>query len=302
MGLALRRAGLLILALLIAISPAVAAGEFVIIAPPGVTPGVYRTVQQAAERCIPLYAGYLRTRLSGQIEIHIFPTRTAFVRGRQTIAGESPEEAQRAADYLGSAINHSVLINQATHEGSVPGELAGTTCHEILHVYQFDLVTEDGRESHEWMLEGYAYFMEKVALEHLGFETLVISRGRAIRMLKVRPFEIRTSAIGGIGGGLFRVATITAAGRLLPRLAEMTTPDQFNAVGAHLGLAFPHYLFLMMDFLHNATSHNAFVAYFRAFAPNAGAPWADDNFRAAFGMTVTDFQLRVDVYIATLLR
>jgi len=145
MGLALRRAGLLILALLIAISPAVAGGEFVIIAPPGVTPGVYRTVQQAAERCIPLYAGHLRTRLSGQIEIHIFPTRTAFVRGRQTIAGESPEDAQRAADYLGSAIGHSVLINQATHEGSVPGELAGTTCHEILHVYQFDLVTEDGR-------------------------------------------------------------------------------------------------------------------------------------------------------------
>lgn len=285
-----------------AVSPARAAGEFVIIAPAGVRPAVHRTVHQAAERCIPLYAGYLRTRLTTQIEIHIFPTRAAFVQGRQTIGGESPEDAQRAADYLGSAIGHAVMINQATHEGASPGELAGTTCHEILHVFQFELVTEDGRESHEWMLEGYAYFMEKLALEHLGFETMAAARERAIRMLKLRPFEIRTSAVGLLAGGLFRAATATGAARLLPRLAEMTTSDQFNAVGAYLGLAFPHYLFLMMDYLHGVTSHAAFVAYFKAFAPNAGAPMADENFRAAFGLTVGEFQLRVDAHLAALLR
>lgn len=301
-GRAPLRAALLVLALTLALSPATAAGEFVVITQRGVTPAVHRTVQQAVERCIPLYEGFLRTKLAEKIEIHIFPTRAAFVRGRQTIGGEGREEAQRAADYLGSAIGHAVMINQATHEGSPPGELSGTTCHEILHVFQFELVTEDGRESHEWMLEGHAYFMEKIALEHLGFETLAAARARAIRMLKVRPFEIRTSAIGGVVGGLFRVASTTSAGRLFPRLAEMTTTDQFNAVGAHLGLAFPHFLFLMMDFLHGATSHAAFVAYFKSFAPNAGAPEADDNFRAAFGMTVANFQLRVDAQIAGLLR
>ncbi|MGQ0550932.1 MAG: hypothetical protein ACT4PY_14840 [Armatimonadota bacterium] len=298
----LRRAGLCILALLVAISPATAAGEFVIIAPSGVTPAVHRMVHQAAERCIPLYAGYLRTRLAAQIEIHIFPTRAAFVRGRQTIAGETPEVAQRAADYLGSAIGYAVMINQATHEGTASGELAGTTCHEILHVYQFELITEDGRESHEWMLEGYAYFMEKIALEHLGFETLPAARERAIRMLKVRPFEIRTAAIGLLAGGLFKTAAASGGARLFPRLAEMTTSDQFNNVGAQLGIAFPHYLFLMMDFLHGATSHTHFVTYFRSFAPDRGAPTADDNFRAAFGMALTDFQLRVDAHIAGLLR
>ncbi|MGH2374345.1 MAG: hypothetical protein ACRDIC_12885 [bacterium] len=298
----LRRAGLFILALLVAISPAVASGEFVIIAPPGVTPAVHRMVHQAAERCVPLYAGFLRTRLSEQIEIHIFPTRAAFVRGRQTIAGETVEEAQRAADYLGSAIGYAVMINQATHEGAPPGELAGTTCHEILHVYQFELVTGDGQDSHEWMLEGYAYFMEKVALEHLGFETLAAARERAVRVLKVQPFEIRTSAIGLVAGGLFRAAPITGSGRLLPRLAEMTTPDHLNAVGVHLGEALPHYLFLMMDFLHGATSHNHFVTYFKSFAPNAGAPAADDNFRTAFRMTVAEFQLRADARLAAMLR
>ncbi len=298
----MRRAWLSVLALLVAISPALAAGEFVIVAPPGVTPAVHRTVQQAAERCIPHYAALLRTRLSAQVEIHIFPTRAAFVRGRQTIGGESPEEAQRAADYLGSAIGYAVTINQSTHEGSGPGELAGTACHEILHVYQFELVTEDGRESHEWMLEGYAYFMEKVALEHMGFEPLAAARARALRMLKVQPFEIRTSAIGGIGGGLLRVTATAGAGRLLPRLAEMTTPEQFNAVGAHLGVVFPHYLFLMIDFLHGTTSHAAFVTYFKSFAPRTGSPSADENFRAAFGMTVVQFQLRMDAHIATALR
>lgn len=298
----LRRAGLCILALLVAISPAIAAGEFVITAQPGVTPAVHRMVQQTAERCIPLYASLLRMRLSAQIEIHIFPTRAAFARGRETIAGESPQEAQRAADYLGSAIGYAVLINQATHEGMTPGELAGTTCHEILHVYQFELLTEDGRESHEWMLEGHAYFMEKVALEHLGFETLPAARERAVRMLKVRPFEIRTSAIGLIAGGLFRAATATGAARLLPRLAEMNTADDFNAVGAHLGEAFPHYLFLTMDYLHGVTSHNHFVTYFKSFAPNVGSLAADENFRTAFGMTVTEFQLRADARLATLLR
>ena len=298
----LRRVGFSILALLVAISPAVAAAEFVIIAPVGVTPAVHRMVQQAAERCVPLYAGLLRTRLSAQIEIHIFPTRAAFAHGRQTIVGESPEAAQRAADHLGSAIGYAVMINQATHEGVPPGELAGTTCHEILHVYQFELITEDGREAHEWMLEGYAYFMEKVALEHLGFDTLSAARERAARMLKVQPFELRTGAIGLIAGGLFRAAPVTGSGRLLPRLAEMRTPDHFNAAGAQLGEAFPHYLFLMMDYLHGATSHTQFVAYFKSFAPNAGALAADDNFRAAFGMTVAEFQLRADAHLAAVLR
>ena len=279
---------------------AAAAGEFVIIAPAGASPFAQRTVQQAAERCIPLYAGHLGVRLAGQIVIHLYPTRQAFVRGRITLGGEDPDDAQRTADYLGSAIGHNVLINLATHDRAA--ELTGTACHEIVHVYQYELGTEDARPAHEWILEGYAYFMEKIALDQFGLEPRAASRERAIRILKSRPIASRPSAIGGVVGALFRAAAASGMARIFPRLAEMATQPQFDAAGERMGSGFPHYLILMADYLLSQSSHAAFVAYFKSFAPGVGSALADENFRAAFGLTVEEFQVRVDAYITTLLR
>jgi len=147
---ALRIVSALVLALLAASQVVQAAGEFVIVAPPSVSPLVTRTVHLAAERCIPLYGGYLRTGLTTQVTIYIYPSRDAFVRGRQALSGENLEEALRASEYLGNAIGYAVLINQVMHDNA--RELTGTTCHEIVHVYQNELGTENARPAHEWML------------------------------------------------------------------------------------------------------------------------------------------------------
>lgn len=301
---ALRITSVLVLALLAAphaVGAASAPAEFVIVTQPGVNPALARTVHLAAERCIPLYAGYVGTRLSRRITIHIYPTKEAFVRGRQVLGGESLEEALRAADYLGSAIGYTILINQAQTHGTA--EQAGTTCHEIVHVYQVELGTEDARPGHEWMLEGYAYYMEKVALEHLGLETLAAALDHAVKALRETPdIDLRTAVAGGLLGALAGVPVTGGTGRVFPRLADIASQAQFDAAGERFGSGFGRYLILMMDFLLKGSSHSAFVAYFRSFAPNAGTPDREENFRAAFRMTVVEFQARLDVHLTAVTR
>lgn len=275
--LVLRCLSIVALALLAAAPVTRAAGQFVIVAPAEVAPAAYRTVQAATERCLSLYEDYLRTRRPREITIHLYPTPDAFVRGHVAVGRHSPREARRAAGNLGSSIGHNVLLNVAVLQGSVG--LTGTTCHEILHVYQYELGVEGTRPAHEWMIEGYAYFMEKIALDRLGLESLSVARGRAARLLKGGP-----------------------TARMFPRLAEMTTSEQFGSVGNRTRGMLPHYLILAVDFLLSMTSHSAFVAYFKSFGPGAGVASMDENFRAAFNMTIAGFQAKLDAHLAAMIR
>jgi hypothetical protein len=58
----------------------------------------------------------------------------------------------------------------------------------------------------------------------------------------------------------------------------------------------------MMDHLLSRSSHGAFVAYFQSLAPHAGFSDMDDNFQAAFRMTIPEFQWRLDAYFAGVMR
>jgi hypothetical protein len=275
--LMLRCLSIVALALLAAASGASAAGQFVIVAPVEVPSAVYRTVQAAAVRCLSLYEDYLRTHRPKEFTIHLYTTPDAFVRGHVTVGRHNPHDARRAAGNLASSIGHNILINVAVLQS--PASLTGTTCHEILHVYQYALGAEGTRPVHEWMIEGYAYLMEKIALDRLGLESLSLARGRAVRLLKASSTH-----------GMF------------PRLTEMSTSEQFGRVGERTEGLLPHYLILAMDFLLSKTSHSAFVAYFKSFAPGAGTASMDESFRAAFNMTTAEFQVKLDAYMAATTR
>lgn len=82
----------------------------------------------------------------------------------------------------------------------------------------------------------------------------------------------------------------------------MTTHAQFADTGEKFGPALPYYLILMMNFLLSRSSHSAFVAYFKSLAPTVGSPEADENFRAAFGMAVAEFQSRLDAHLTAMTR
>ena len=124
--------------------------------------------------------------------------------------------------------------------------------------------------------------MEKVALERMALESVQAARQQRLNNLKD---EVRN-------------------GKELPMLSEMVTFEQYRgAIERYSSRLVIAYLFLLADYLLTKNSHGAFVTYFRISAPaDGGTGDIDENFRKAFGMSVTEFQAQLDAYLQALTR
>ncbi len=89
-----------------------------------------------------------------------------------------------------------------------------------------------------------------------------------------------------------------------PRLASMNTVDGFqDAFERYGGANISYFLRTAAEFLLTKSSHDAFVTYFKGMAITGSSnPIPDDVFKSAFGMTVEQFQIQFDDYLAGLLK
>ncbi len=112
-GVLLRTVGIVLVLVVMMSVPGLAADAFVIINQSGIQPDAARAAEAGLSRCIPYYASVLKTSLSKQVQVYIYPTPDAFAQGIAELGGESPAVATRfARSYTYVPINYSIFILQ----------------------------------------------------------------------------------------------------------------------------------------------------------------------------------------------
>jgi len=250
-----------------------AQGGVKLVPQPGADPALGALLRQAAEQCIPLVGSYLKSKLSGDLEIFLFGSKEAFAAGLKG-AGSSPALAARLA---GSPNVHAVTrrrqvrVNQATTLPLSSRNRSEMVCHEVTHVFQYELGGGSRGASYQWVREGYAIYMGVVGLEHFALDTRTSVRRRALR-------KMRDEAL---------------LGRAYPALASLVSlKDYRDSIDRHGGRAHFAFMFLAADSLVRRTSHDAVAAYFRSARP--GDRDLEPGFRRAFSFGVDEFQSQLE--------
>lgn len=234
-------------------------------------------------RCIPFYASILKTSLSRQVQVYIYPTPDAFAKGIAELGGVSPAVATRfARSYTYVPINYSIFILQPRMVVQSASESAYGLCLSIGLVFQQQFATPRRVSAHQWLRQGHGWMLAGQAQDSFKMITLAASRERAL--VGIREMRERTQG--------------------LPRLAAMNTVDGFqDAFERYGGANISYFLRTAAEFLLTKSSHDAFVKYFKGMAIiGSSNPIPDDVFESAFGMTVDQFQTQFDDYLADLLK
>jgi hypothetical protein len=261
---------------LLAALPATAGGGVTVVAQADTDRGLEAALGEAAARCIPLLDRTLKADLSGDVTLFVYPSKERFAQALMQ-AGSNHAMAWRLASHPSVhalTSKRSVLFNQATTLPLNPRGRQELLCHELTHVYENELGGGARPPSHQWLRESYAMLMGVLALDELRLDTLAAVRERAVREVK--------------------------SGKTLPRLAQMVSFEQYrdtiDRVGSRTNTL---YLILAAEHLVDLTSHDAVARYFR-LARLGASTGLEANFREAFGMTVDDFQARLDGHVAAL--
>lgn len=208
----------------------------------------------------------------------VYMTKEDFQRGLVEHLKITPELAQSTARFAKSAVGgYNVLVSEQAIAGSSWPERVELLAHELTHSVQLTLANRPGLARQQWLIEGSAEWMAFNVTAALQLDELHDVRARLVHRVR----ELRRKD-------------------LLPRLTRLDSFDQWVNARSKYGFDGTYSLsFLVTDFLVERHSFGRVADYFRRFEHS------DDhleNFNAAFGESIEDFERQLDDHLIRLLR
>jgi hypothetical protein len=234
------------------------------------------THEQAVRGVAAILGGDLKLPVPEQVTLYVYASRRIFEDGLVRDGQVSRLRAAELSDFAaGIGKRRQLLLH---HDGAVSSaDWLRLLSHELTHVTQIELARGEGR-AEQWLAEGMAEWAAFHVLERLRLDTLRRRRVAASQGVRQHPALM--------------------AGRL--DLETLGSPRGFTTRHLGDGSQLTYQLaFLLADQLIQRHGFEALVGYFRSCGVRADRR---ENFTAAFGQSVTEFEQEALAHLAIAVR
>ena len=234
------------------------------------------THDQAVRGVAAILIRDLKMPVPPRVTVYVYSSRRIFEEGLVQDGRVSRLRAAELSDFAaGIGKRRQLLLH---HDGPVSSaDWLRLLAHEMTHVSQIEMAQGEGR-AEQWLAEGMAEWTAFHVLERLRLDTLIRRRAAAVQGVRRHP---------ALTEGRLDLATLGSPGGFTTRHLRDGSQQTYQLA------------FLLADHLIRREGFGRLVEYFRSFSKRVDRP---ENFMAAFGQSLADFEQEALAHLASAVR
>ncbi len=198
-----------------------------------------------------------------QVTVVLFPNRHSFQAGLVAIGYDPRFAEQSAASFRAIGGATGALVNAGALRSARWPDRVQLLAHELVHCVQYTFANGVRGTSEQWLREGFAEIVSMQVIERLGL-----------------------GYYGRLRDTLIHPLAYVRRGTLPVPLGRLSTFPDWTAAQTRYDVPLYAQAFVAAELLHQLHGQEALVRYFQLFGSSMDK---DANFKAAFGMTLEEF-------------